>query len=257
MADLAKKHNCPLGVRADNDLSSLASLVEQVNKKGIQDIILDPGTRKFGDSLIAMTEIRRLALKKNFRLLGYPIITFPAESTSDPLEEMALAGQHIAKYGGIIVMEHFDPSLAYPLLTLRQNIYTDPQKPIQVKPDIYPIRDPNENSPVAITTNFSLTYFTVTGEIEASGIPTWLLVADSEGLSVMTAWAAGKFDAEKVKKTVEGLRIASEIAHRRLIIPGYVAGMSGEIEDEMPGWQILVGPREAVDIPIYLKSLRF
>jgi acetyl-CoA decarbonylase/synthase complex subunit gamma len=257
MAELAKKHSCPLTVRGvAGDLSSLATLTDAVTNAGVADLVLDTGDRSLGGTLQAMTEVRRLALRKNFRPLGYPHISFPGEGTNSPLEEAAAAAQHIAKYGGIIVLDHFDPSVAYPLLTLRQNIYTDPQKPIQVKPDIYPIHEPDANSPLLITTNFSLTYFTVAGEVEASGVPTWLLICDSEGLSVLTAWAAGKFDAEKIKKAVQTSGITDKIAHKRLVIPGYVSGMSGEIEEEIPGWEIRVGPREAVDISSYLKSLR-
>src|SRR3989337_685518 len=154
--------------------------------------------------------------------MGYPIISFPGEGASNEYEELVRAGQHIAKYAGIIVVDNFDPSLAFPLLTLRQNVYTAPQKPIQVKSDIYPIRDPGPNSPVLVTTNFSLTYFTVAGEIEASGVPTWLIICDSEGLSVLTAWAAGKFDAEKIAKTVKTSGLEDKIKHRKIIIPGYV-----------------------------------
>ncbi len=257
MGELAKKYNASLVVKDGNgDMSALASLTDELAKAGVNDLVLDPGTRSLGASLQAMTEIRRLALRKNFRPLGYPIISFPGEESASPLEEAAAAAQHVAKYGGVVVLDHFDPSLLYPLLTLRQNIYTDPQKPIQVKPDIYPIHEPDAGSPLMITTNFSLTYFTVAGEVEASGVPAWLLIADSEGLSVLTAWAAGKFDAEKIKKAIQTSGIADKISHKRLIIPGYVAGMSGEIEEELPGWEIRVGPREAVDISSYLKSLR-
>ncbi|MCL4535579.1 MAG: acetyl-CoA decarbonylase/synthase complex subunit gamma [Bacteroidetes bacterium] len=257
MAEVARKYKSPLAVKVDcGDLSALATLTEDITKAGVTDLMLDPGTRSMVDSLQAMTKIRRLALRKNFRPLGFPMISFPGEGASSPLEEVAAASQHIAKYGGVIVLDHFDPTLIYPLLTLRQNIYTDPQKPIQVKPDVYPIHEPDANSPLLITTNFSLTYFTVAGEVEASGVPAWLLIADSEGLSVLTAWAAGKFDAEKIKKAVQTSGILDKIAHKRLIIPGYVAGMSGEIEEELPGWEIRVGPREAVDLSSYLKSLR-
>jgi acetyl-CoA decarbonylase/synthase complex subunit gamma len=143
--------------------------------------------------------------------------------------------------------------LAYPLLTLRQNIYTDPRQPIQVTPGIYEFRKPTSDSPLLITTNFSITYFSVANEVEGSGIPSWLLVADTEGLSVLTGWAAGKFDADKIAKTVKTTAIEEKVTHRKLTIPGAVAVLSGELEDELPGWEISVGPREAVDIPAYLK----
>jgi acetyl-CoA decarbonylase/synthase complex subunit gamma len=251
---LAKERGCPLTVRA-NDLDGLVALVEQVKSAGIDDIVLDPGARKPLESLQSMTIIRRLALKKNFRPLGYPIITFPGEGVADPALEPLLAGQQIAKYGGFIVLDRFSPAAAYALLTLRQNIFTDPQKPIQVEPGIYEINRPNANSPVLVTTNFSITYFSVANEVEGSGFPGWLLVADAEGMSVLTAWAAGKFDADRIAKSVKETSIASKVDHRVLVIPGHVAVLLGELEEELPGWKVLVGPREAVDIPAFLKNL--
>jgi len=253
MADLAKRFSCPLAIRDSGDLSALATLSENVGKAGVQDILLDPGTRGLGDSLAAFTQIRRLALKKNFRLLGFPIIAFAGAPTLE--EEAILAAEAIAKYAGIVVLDHFAPCAVYPLMTLRQNIYTDPQKPIQVEPKLYEIGSPGPKSPLLITTNFSLTYFTVSGEVEGSGVPTWLLVADADGLSVLTAWAAGKFDADKIAKTVKSSGIGDRLGHKKLVLPGYVATLSGEVEEELPGWQIMVGPREAVDIPAYLKNI--
>jgi acetyl-CoA decarbonylase/synthase complex subunit gamma len=144
--------------------------------------------------------------------------------------------------------------MIYPLLTLRQNIYTDPQKPIQVSPGMYEINNPAPESPLLVTTNFSLTYFSVAGEVEGSGRPTWLLIVDSEGMSVLTGWAAGKFDAEKIAKSVKQFDVPSKVNHVKIVIPGLVSGISGELEEELPGWNILVGPREAIDIPAYLKT---
>ena len=261
MAEVAKKHKLPLAVREEGDpstssghrLTALANLVEQVKQAGVEDIVLDPGAREPGDTLITLTQLRRLALKKNFRLLGYPIITFPGEGAASEAEEVALAAQHIAKYGGFIVLDHFDPATMYSLLTLRLNIYTDPQKPIQMEPGIYEFGEPTADSPFLTTTNFSLTYFSVAGEVEGSGVPCWLLVCDSEGMSVLTAWAAGNFDAEIITKMVKQFNAGEKIAHRKIIIPGLVAVISGELEDELSGWEVLVGPREAVDIPAYLK----
>ncbi|MBI2304025.1 MAG: acetyl-CoA decarbonylase/synthase complex subunit gamma [Chloroflexi bacterium] len=252
---LAKKYQCPLAIRAEDGLGQLAELSDLAAKAGVEDIVLDPGTRGFASSLEALTQIRRLALKKNFRPLGYPVITFPGEGAATPEEEVLLAGEHVAKYANIIVLDHFSPGHAYPLLTLRQNIYTDPQKPIQVSPGMYTIGSPRDNSPLLITTNFSLTYFSVAGEVEASGFPSWLLIADTEGLSVLTSWAAGKFDAEKIAKTVKGFNAQDSVRHRKLIIPGAVAVLRGELEDELSGWEIMVGPREAVDIGGFLKRV--
>ena len=252
MADLAKKNACPLAIRSANGLDSLAELSETVSNAGIEDIVLDPGARGFGDSLQALTQIRRLALRRNFRPLGYPIITFPGEGATSPAEETALAAEHIAKYAGVIVIDNFKPESIYPLLTLRMNIYTDPQKPIQMQAGIYPLVNPTADSPLMVTTNYSLTYFSVAGEVESSGFPSWLLIVDTEGLSVVTSWAAGKFDAEKIAKAIKDADL-SGIRHKKLIIPGAVAGLSGELEEELPDYKILVGPREAVDITNYLR----
>jgi acetyl-CoA decarbonylase/synthase complex subunit gamma len=255
MAELALKHDVPLAVRAD-DLDSLASLVKEIQETGVKDIVLDPGARGMADSLAALTKLRRLALKKNFRLLGFPVITFPGDGAEDTQDEALLAAQHIAKYAGFIVLDHFEPATAYPLLTLRQNIYTDPQKPIQVSPGLYEINDPTPESPLLVSTNFSLTYFSVAGEVENSASPCWLLIADAEGMSVLTAWAAGKFDAERIAKSVNTMGVPEKVGHKKIVIPGFVATISGDLEEELPGWEILVGPREAIDIPAYLKQWR-
>ncbi|MGC8781583.1 MAG: acetyl-CoA decarbonylase/synthase complex subunit gamma, partial [Anaerolineae bacterium] len=183
-----------------------------------------------------------------------PIITFPYLGAADPGMETLLAGQQIAKYAGLVVLSRFDPAAVYPLLVLRANLFTDPQKPIQVEPGVYPINKPGADAPVLVTTNFSITYFAVANEMESSGLPAWLLVADAEGMSVLTAWAAGKFDAEKIAKTVKGTGIAEKVNHRKVVIPGHVAVLMGELEEELPGWQIKVGPREAVDLPRYLRT---
>ena len=252
MAELAKGAGCPLVIRAD-DLESLAALAHDVQGLGVEDIVLDPGTRDLAGNLAVFTQLRRLALKKNFRPLGFPIIAFAGAATRE--EQALLAASAVAKYAGVIVLDELDPSVIYPLMTLRQNVYTDPQKPIQMEPKLYPVGAVTDKSPIFVTTNFSLTYFTVSGEIEASGVPVWLVVADGDGLSVLTSWAAGKFDAEKIAKTVTSYGMADKVSHRKLVLPGYVAALSGEVEEELPGWQVIVGPREAVDIPSFLKTV--
>jgi len=256
MAALAKKYSCPLAAKAKGDLSELANLADQLVKAGVQDLVLDPGSRDMATTLAHATQIRRLAIKKNFRPLGFPTITFPGEGAESLEQEAIAASQQIAKYSGIVVLDHFNPCMVYPLLTLRQNIYTDPQKPIQVSPGIYKFNEPSANSPVLITTNFSLTYFSVAGEIETSNVPTWLVIADAEGLSVLTAWAAGKFSAESIAKFIKSCGIADQVERKVLTLPGLVATLSGELEEELPGWKIAVGPREAVDLQGYLKSIR-
>lgn len=252
VAEIAKAANVPVAVRADS-LDGLADLTEKVKGAGVQDIVLDPGVRDPAGTLVTLTHLRRLALKKTFRPLGFPIITFPGEGASDVIEEAQLAAEHIAKYAGFIVLDRFAPEMAYALIAWRVNVYTNPQEPIKVQPGIYEINNPTADAPVMITTNFSITYFSVANEVDGSGLPGWLLVADAEGMSVLTAWAAGKFDAEKIAKTVKTTGIEEKINHRKLIIPGAVAVLMGEVEEELPGWQVLVGPREAVDLPGYLK----
>ena len=251
-AELAKQHDAPMAIRAET-VSALAELTEKIKAAGVQDIVLDPGVRDLRSSLALSTVIRRMALKKTFRALGYPIINFPSECVDEEGMVVVAATQAIAKYGGFVVLDRFSPATIYPLLVLRTNIYTDPQQPIQVQPGAYEINDPQADSPVMVTTNFSITYFSVANEVDGSGLPGWLLVADAEGMSVLTAWAAGKFDAERIAKAVKGNSMEDKVTHRKLIIPGHVSVLLGELEEELPGWEILVGPREAVDLSGYLR----
>jgi acetyl-CoA decarbonylase/synthase complex subunit gamma len=245
MAGLAKQHEANLAVLG-HGLEELAELTDKVKAKGVEDMVLDPLARDMSSMLIYNTQIRRLAIKKNFRALGYPLIAFPQNA-----EE---AVQAVTKYAGFIVLDEFEPELAYPLLVLRQNIYTDPQKPIQVQPGLYEINDPTPESPVLVTTNFSITYFSVANEVESSGLPAWLVVTDAEGMSVLTAWAAGKFDSERIAKSVKTFNVADKVSRKRVVLPGHVAVLSGELEEELPGWEISVGPREAVDLPKFMKA---
>ena len=257
-AELAKEHDAPMAIRADS-LSVLAEMTEKIKGAGVQDVVLDPGVRDLRSSLELNTLIRRMALKKTFRPLGFPIINFPSEGARaedgayDEGMVSVVATQSVAKYGGFVVLDRFSPATVYPLLVLRANIYTNPQEPIQVQPGLYEINDPGADSALMVTTNFSITYFSVANEVDGSGVPGWLLVADAEGMSVLTAWAAGKFDAERIAKAVKTTSVAEKISHRKLVIPGHVSVLLGELEEELPGWEILVGPREAVDLPGYLK----
>ncbi len=252
MAALAKEHGTSL-VAAAESLAGLAELTEKIKEKGVEDLVLDPESRNFSASLAYATQIRRLALKKNYRPLGYPLIVFPGDA-DDPALESMLAAQAIAKYAGFVVLDHFAPEVVYPLLVLRENIYTDPQKPIQVQPGLYELNGPSPNDPLLVTTNFSITYFSVANEVEGSGLPAWLLVTDAEGMSVLTAWAAGKFDAERIAKDIKQFNVAEKVNQKRVVIPGHVAVISGELEEELPGWEIRVGPREAVDLPAFMKQ---
>ncbi|MDP1780123.1 MAG: acetyl-CoA decarbonylase/synthase complex subunit gamma [Anaerolineales bacterium] len=249
LVDLAKKHKAALVVKADS-LDALADLTQKIQAKGVEDMVLDLGGKNMSEWLASSTQVRKLAIKSNLRALGYPIIAFPC----DAKDEGIAAAQAIAKYAGFVVLSEFKPELLYPLLVLRENIYTDPQKPIQVQPGIYEINSPKPESPVLITTNFSITYFSVANEVEGSGLPAWLVVTDAEGMSVLTAWAAGKFDAERIAKAIKGFDVASKVSRKRIVLPGHVAVLSGELEEELPDWDIRVGPREAVDLPAFMKQ---
>jgi acetyl-CoA decarbonylase/synthase complex subunit gamma len=253
LAELAKANSCPLAVKADG-LEKLAELTAKLTEAGIKDMVIDSGSRKLRQVFTDQVIIRSAALVKKFRPLGFPTIVFPAEMTDDPMKEAVIASIFVAKYGGIIVLSDFYGESLFPLLVERLNIYTDPQRPLATTEGIYEINSPNENSPVLITSNFSLTYFIVSGEIEASRVPSYLLVKDTEGLSVMTAWAAGKFVADAIAPFVKKCGIADKVKHHKLIIPGYAAAESGGLEEELSDWEILVGPREGSNIPAYLKT---
>ncbi|MDO8688153.1 MAG: acetyl-CoA decarbonylase/synthase complex subunit gamma, partial [Dehalococcoidales bacterium] len=253
VAKLAKENACPLAVKASS-LDELAGLTTKLTEMGINDIVIDAESRTLRRAFDDTVIIRSAALAKKFRPLGYPTIVFPAEMTDDPMKEAVIASIFIAKYGGIIVLSDFQGESLFPLLVARLNIYTDPQRPLATTAGIYEIGGPNENSPVLITSNFSLTYFIVSGEVESSKVPSWLLVMDTEGLSVMTAWAAGKFVADAIGPFVKKSGIADKVKHHKLIIPGYVAAESGGLEEELPGWEIQIGPRDGGHIPAYLKQ---
>jgi acetyl-CoA decarbonylase/synthase complex subunit gamma len=221
---------------------------------GLKDLVLDPGSREPKQSNEDMIALRRAALKNANRAVGFPTIAFPCEMASNLDTETMLGAMYVAKYGGIVVMSDFAGESLFPLLLERLNIFTDPQRPMTVTEGIYPINNPDENARVLVTTNFALTYFIVSGEIEASKVPTWLLIKDSEGLSVLTAWAAGKFAGDDVGMFVKKSGITDKIKHQELVIPGYAAAIVGDVEEELPGWTITVGPREAAHIPGFLRA---
>ena len=252
LAEVAKKHKAALVVKGDS-LDALADLTPKIQAKGVEDMVLDLGGKNLGEWLARSTQARRLALKSNFKPLGYPTIFFAAQNGVE--KEAVYASQAIAKYAGFVIIDTFAPEMIYPLLVLRENIYTDPQKPIQVQPGVYEINSPKPESPVLVTTNFSITYFAVANEVEGSGLPAWLVVTDAEGMSVLTAWAAGKFDAERIAKAIKGFDVASKVSRKRVVLPGHVAVLSGELEEELPDWEIRVGPREAVDLPAFMKQV--
>ena len=243
--ELAKEAEATLVVSSDS-LDDLAKQTEAIVQSGFKDLVLNLTTGGLGHQLQNNSILRRSALRKGFKPFGFPIITFVQEQ--DEHELLADAAVNLCKYAGIVVLPHFNPELVLTLYALRQNIYTDPQKPIQVEPKVYPIGEPRPDSPVFVTTNFSLTYFIVSGEIENSGHSAWLVVPDCEGMSVLTAWAAGKFNGETIAKFVKEIDLANQVTGRELIIPGLVASISGELEEALPGWNITVGPQEAADL---------
>ena len=250
---MAKDNDLPLAVKADS-VEGLVALTDKLAEMGLKDLVIDPGSREIKQSLEDMVAIRRAALKDGNRAVGFPTITFPCEMAGSLDMEALIAGMYIAKYGGIVVLSDFTGDTLFPLLLERLNIYTDPQRPMTVTEGIYEIGNPDENSPVMVTTNFALTYFIVSGEIEGSRVPAYLLIKDAEGLSVMTAWAAGKFAGDDVGMFVKKCGIADKIKHQEVIIPGYAAAIAGDVEEELPGWTITVGPREAAHIPGFLRS---
>jgi len=253
VAALAKETGCPVAAKAAG-MEDLAALTEKLAAAGLKNIVIDSESRAVRQALEDQIIIRSAALNKKFRPLGYPTIVFPAEMTSNPMKEAMIAAMFVAKYAGIIVLSDFKGESLFPLLVARLNIYTDPQRPMATKQGIYEINNPTENSPLMVTSNFSLTYFIVSGEIENSKVPSWLYIKDTEGLSVMTSWAAGKFSADLIGPAILKSGITDKIKHRKLIIPGYIAAESGGLEEEMKGWEIQVGPRDAANLAPVLKA---
>ena len=253
LAKLAQEHKCPLAIKADG-LEALSQLSDKLTAAGLKDLVLDSGSRSVRKAFEDQVFIRRAALIQKNRSLGFPTIAFPCEMTRDPMTEALIASAFVAKYAGIIVLSDLQGESLFPLLVERLNVYTDPQRPMMMQQGIYPIGNPGEESPVLITTNFSLTYFIVSGEIESSRVPSWLLVMDTEGLSVLTAWAAGKFVGDAIGGFIKKSGITEKVKHRRVIIPGAVAAVSGDLEEELgAGWEVKIGPREAAHITAFLK----
>jgi len=254
MGNLSKETGLPLAVKADN-IDDLIALSDKLTGMGLKDLVLDSGSREIKQVFEDQVAIRRAALKAGNKALGFPTITFPCEMAENLDMETVIASLLIAKYAGLVVLSDFKGESVFPLLLERLNIFTDPQRPMTVTEGIYEIGTPDENSPVLVTTNFSLTYFIVSGEIEGSRVPSWLLIMDTEGLSVMTAWAAGKFSGDVVGMFVKKCGIADKVAHKKIVIPGYAAAISGEMEEELGDWEIMIGPRDASLLPKFLKDM--
>jgi acetyl-CoA decarbonylase/synthase complex subunit gamma len=249
-AQIAREYHSPLMICGDDTIEGTLKLAESAKNAGAEDIILCPGDGSLSQVLAQHTLLRRLALERLDHRAGFPSgIILRGELV--PL----LAPLAVCKYPAIILMENPPTEIFISLMTLRQNIYTDPQKPLQVEGKIYPIGEPNEDSPIIVTTNFSLTYFMVSSEIDASGVPAHLAIVEAEGMSVLTAWSAGKFSPQIIAKALKNMHISDLVKHRKVIIPGYVSSLKGELEEEMPGWEVLVGPQEAADIGDYFKNV--
>ncbi len=264
IADLALMYNCPLAVSAPNDISLLRSLVKTLNEYGIEDLVLDPGTftsAGLGDTINNFTMIRRAACTLGDELLGYPLIgtpivvwTEPANSpTVNAWKEAYVASMLVTRYADVMIMHGTEGWALLPLTVLRQNIYTDPRKPVAVEAGLRIIGTPDENSPVLMTSNFALTYYTVAQDLESSGTAGYLLVVDSEGTAIDSGVAGRKLTAETVADAIKEGKLEEKVKHRKIIIPGKAARISGEIE-ELSNWQVLVGPRDSSGIPKFLQD---
>ncbi len=251
MAKVAKASGCPLAVRAGS-VEELADLSEKVKAAGVEDIVLTLDAPTLGDQFRGLSRVRTLALKKAFRPLGYPTLSFVGKGTAG--QQGAAATSLACKYSSIVILDTAEPWAYLPLLTAVTNIFSDPQKPVQVEPKVYAIGEPNENSPVMFTTNFSLTYYSLESDVEASRVPSYILVVDTEGTSVLTAYSGDKLNEKSVAQALLKHDVAKLVKHRKLIIPGYVAVMSGKLE-EATNWEVLVGPRECSLLPKYLQEV--
>jgi acetyl-CoA decarbonylase/synthase complex subunit gamma len=251
MAKIAKENACPLVAKAGS-IEALADLSEKIKAAGVEDIVLNLSTAGLKEKLYNMTRMRVLSLKKVFRPLGYPTVSFVVGGS--PEQQTAVSCSLICKYSSIVVVETVEPYAILPMLTCVMNIFTDPQKPVQVEPKVYAIGEPGENSPLMFTTNFSLTYYTVESDVEASRVPSYILVVDTEGTSVLTAYSGDKLNEKTVADAMAKDNVAGLVKHRKLIIPGYVAVMSGKLE-EATNWEVMVGPRESAMLPKYLKEV--
>ncbi|MDD3013197.1 MAG: acetyl-CoA decarbonylase/synthase complex subunit gamma [Candidatus Gastranaerophilales bacterium] len=254
--EIEKEYGVPVVVSGSNIEDIVNKSTKAIEAKSENLVLnLEKSENIFED----LTYIRRSAIENKFRPLGFPTITFIDQVTEDTLnstEKTVNASVLMCKYSNILVLDTFDEALIYTLLTLRQNIFTDPQKPLQIEPKVYPIGDVDRNSPILVSTNFALTYFVVASEAEASGVPVYLIITPSDGMSVLTAWAASKFTGETIAKAVKEAKFDELVDHREIIIPGYVGNLKEEIEEELPGWEIIIGPNEVVELPDFIRNYK-
>jgi len=259
MSELAVKYGVTLGVSAGN-LDSLHDTVAALEAAGNKNLVIDVGAAgalSVKDAFARTVQIRRAALKDGDRTFGYPsLINIAKIAPNDHEMQTALASLFTVKYGSIIIMDEISYAQALPLFGLRQNIYTDPQRPMKMEPGVYPLNKADENAVCAVTVDFALTYFIVSGELERSGVPVNLLISDAGGYSVLTAWAAGKFSASSIAKFIKENNIEGKIKNHNLVIPGKVAVLKGELEENLPGWKIIVAPNDAVSLVKFMKELK-
>ena len=256
MAELAKAKGVLLGVSAP-DLDALYDTTAAIEGLGYKDLVLDVTGATVRDTYANAIQVRRAALKDKDRTFGYPsIVNLSKIAGGDAAKQTALASMFVLKYGSIILMDGMSYAQALPLFGLRQNIFPDPQKLMKVEPGIYALNGATPDSPCATTVDFALTYFIVSGELERSGVPVNLLISDAGGYSVLTAWAAGKFSAGSISRFFKEQDIESKIASRDLIIPGKAAVLKGELEEQLPGWSIIVAPNEATGLVKFMKDLK-
>jgi len=249
--DVAASMKLPLAITGGS-LEELTDLTQKARDKGVEDIILSFGSDNLGDTIRMLTIARRSALRQNFRPLGYPAMVEIKADNQD--NETVLGAAFAAKYAGIVLMDSVEAWQLLPIMVVVQNVYTDPQVPNTVEAKLYEIGNPNENSPVMFTTNFSLTYFSVESEVERSKIPAYICVVDTEGLGVLNAYAGDKISAEKVVKTLQAQKIAEKVKHRKLIIPGLLPVFRAEIEDTSEWKEVIIGPETAREIPAFLQT---
>ncbi|MCL0103017.1 acetyl-CoA decarbonylase/synthase complex subunit gamma [Dehalococcoidia bacterium] len=251
---LIKQSPTPVGVKAES-VEALIPLTSRLKEEGIEELVLDPGSGNFLEVLRDQTLIRRAALKQNFRPLGYPTIVFPCFLAGDGLKEILTASMCVIKFAGIIVLSDLKKDSLLPLLVQRLNIYTDPRMPLAIEQGVYEVGQPKDEAPVLVTSNWSLTYFLVSSATEESKVHAFVCVKDTEGLGVVTSWGAGKFSGDSVGAFIKKSGIEERVKHRKLVIPGKVARIKGELEEALPGWEIVVGPREAGELPGFLPAL--
>jgi len=248
-----KELRTPAGVKGES-IEEIVSLTSTLKEAGLEEIILDPGSKNVREGIRDQTLIRRAALKKGFRPLGYPTITFPCFMYQDKFKEALAAAAFITKYAGIIVISQADKHFLFPLLVHRFNIYSDPRRPMTVEEKVYEISEPNEYSPILISTNYALDFFIVSGAIEEANIPAYLCIKDTGGIGVMAAWTSGKFNGEAIADFFKKYGIENKVKHRKLIIPGVAKKLKEELEEELPDWEIIFGPIEGSDIPKFLSE---